>query len=250
MAVGEQGVFSMNILNTLFMNQNLLKSKIHLFVILAGLTVSNSSLSQVQHVYGQFCVGSFSVFAYTGPGSVSSWYVSGGGTITNNYGNSIQVQWNSTASNVYVSANYNTGWSSGTAFYSNIYISSSVTPSVSISASSINICAGTSVTFTATPTNGGSSPYYSWYINGSFASGGSGNTYSTSSLTNGQQVSCVMSSNASCVTSSSATSNSISITVNTRQNMNVTISGTTSVCQGSGTSFDASELVLTPFFFH
>ncbi|MBN8697436.1 MAG: hypothetical protein J0L87_12970, partial [Bacteroidetes bacterium] len=42
----------------------------------------------------------------------------------------------------------------------NITVNASVTPSVSISASSTTICSGSSVTFTATPTNGGTTPSY------------------------------------------------------------------------------------------
>lgn len=74
------------------------------------------------------------------------------------------------------------------------------------------ICSGTSVTFTATPTNGGSSPTYQWYVNGTPVGSG-GTTYTTSTLTNGQVVSCVMTSNLSGVVGSPATSNSITMTV-------------------------------------
>ena len=74
-------------------------------------------------------------------------------------------------------------------------------------------CSGASVTFTATPTNGGSAPTYQWKVNG--ANAGTGATFTTSSLTNGQAVSCVMTSNLSGVTSSPATSNSVAVTVNT-----------------------------------
>lgn len=68
------------------------------------------------------------------------------------------------------------------------------------------ICTGTSVTFTATPT-GASSPTYQWKINGTNA--GTGSIFTTSTLTNGQSITCEMTSGTSKVTSSA-----ITVTVN------------------------------------
>ncbi|NTW33823.1 MAG: LamG domain-containing protein [Bacteroidetes bacterium] len=84
--------------------------------------------------------------------------------------------------------------------------------SVSIAASATSICSGTSVTFTATPTNGGT-PSYQWKVNG-LNVGTNSNTYTSSSLANGNAITCVMTSNASpCLTGSPATSNTITMTV-------------------------------------
>jgi gliding motility-associated-like protein len=82
---------------------------------------------------------------------------------------------------------------------------SSVTPSVSIVASSTSICSGQSVTFTATPVNGGT-PSYQWKLNGTNV-GTNSATYSSSGLANGDQVSVVMTSNAPCASPLTATSN-------------------------------------------
>ena len=75
-----------------------------------------------------------------------------------------------------------------------------------------SICAGTSVTFTATPTNGGTTPTYQWYVNGSPVGSG-GTTYTTTALANGDVVTAVMTSSLVPVTGSPATSNPITMAV-------------------------------------
>lgn len=87
-----------------------------------------------------------------------------------------------------------------------------VTPSVSIVASSASICSGQSVSFTATPTNGGASPVYQWNLNGAIA-GTNSNTFESSALSNNDVVSVSMTSSLPCVTASVVNSNSISIYV-------------------------------------
>ena len=76
--------------------------------------------------------------------------------------------------------------------------STSVTPSVSIAASTTSICSGGSVTFTATATNGGSTPTYQWMINGVNVAGQTASTFTTSTLANGNVVSVMMTSNDPC----------------------------------------------------
>src|SRR6185503_11204438 len=72
----------------------------------------------------------------------------------------------------------------------------SVTPSVTITSSTTSICSGGSVTFTATPTNGGSTPTYQWMINGVNVTGQTTPTFITSTL--GNIVSVMMTSNDPC----------------------------------------------------
>jgi PKD repeat protein len=97
----------------------------------------------------------------------------------------------------------------------NINNTAAAVASVSISSNDADniICAGSSVTFTATPTNGGTAPVYQWQVNGSNV-GTNSPTYTTTTLTNGQTVTCIMTSNLSGVTGSPATSNIITMTVN------------------------------------
>lgn len=89
---------------------------------------------------------------------------------------------------------------------------STVAASVSIVASANPINTGDAVTFTATPTNGGT-PSYQWKLNGSNV-GSNSTTYNNSTLVNGDQVSCVMTSTATCASPAAPTSNTITMTVN------------------------------------
>ena len=116
-----------------------------------------------------------------------------------------------------------------------------LTASVSIAASATTICAGTSVTFTATPTNGGSTPSYQWYV-GATPVGSNSATFTSSTLTNGNSVSVVLTSNATpCLVGSPATSNSVSITVNPILTASVSIAASaTTICAGTSVTFIAT----------
>ena len=87
-----------------------------------------------------------------------------------------------------------------------------VVPSVLISSTATTICSGTSVTFTATPTNGGTTPTYQWKLNGNNV-GTSSTTYTNSSLANSDVITCVMTSNVACANPTTTTSNSITMTI-------------------------------------
>jgi cytoskeletal protein CcmA (bactofilin family) len=96
-----------------------------------------------------------------------------------------------------------------------VTITNPVTPQVTISTSpATTICVGASATFTAVPTNGGLTPTYQWLKNGSPVGGG-GTTYTDGTLVNGDIITVVMTSSLTCVTTSTATSNAVTMTVTT-----------------------------------
>lgn len=98
-----------------------------------------------------------------------------------------------------------------------ITITGPVPPSVSIGANftaGTILCPNTNVVFTATPTNGGTSPYYVWKKNGVAYSTPHTSVCSlaTNTLVSGDVITCEMSPNGGCFTSLSAvTSNSITL---------------------------------------
>ncbi len=86
------------------------------------------------------------------------------------------------------------------------------TPSVVITASTTSICAGENIIFSATATDEGTIPAYQWQVNGVNA-GTNNSSFTTSSLSNMDIVSCILTSNASCASPTTALSNSITILV-------------------------------------
>lgn len=113
--------------------------------------------------------------------------------------------------------------------------------SISIAASSNPVCAGTSVTFTATPVNGGASPAFQWKVNGANV-GTNSNTYSYVPV-NGAVITCVLTSNATCATGNPATSAPVTMTVNPNLPVSVSIAASANpVCSGTSVTFTATPV--------
>lgn len=113
----------------------------------------------------------------------------------------------------------------GGTIFANLSLQATVTPSVTIAKNPAgNICPGTTVTFTATPANGGV-PTYQWRLNGTPVAGATNTTWVTNTLTNGNTVSVLMNATG-CVSPLAATSNTITVTVETPPNVDVTGEGT------------------------
>ena len=138
-----------------------------------------------------------------------SWSVTGG--IVTSGGSSSQntatVTWN-TAGSQSITASY-TGANSTS-------LPVTVTPGplalVSIAASANPVCLNASVTFTATPTNGGTIPVYQWKKNGTNV--GSNSATYTYVPANNDVITCALTSSEVCITGIPAISNSIVMTVN------------------------------------
>ncbi len=114
-------------------------------------------------------------------------------------------------------------------------------PSVGITMStSTTICAGTYVTYTAAPTNGGTTPTYTWRINGVVT--GSGPTLTYAPL-NGDTVRVTMASNAPCAAPSTVTA-FVRMTVNPLlvPSVNITTGIGDTVCTGSSITFNPNPV--------
>ena len=97
-------------------------------------------------------------------------------------------------------------------------------PGVSITANpSLPINSGTSVTFTATPANGGTSPVFQWTKNGAIV-GTNSNTYTDNTFSNGDTVNCRLCTYNICLGNDTTASNTIQVVVN---NPNKVASATT-----------------------
>jgi hypothetical protein len=86
-----------------------------------------------------------------------------------------------------------------------------LTPEVIISTPAISVLSCQDVTFTPTPINGGISPTYQWFVNGNPVS--ISPSFSTSTLINGDWISCLMTSSATCKSTPTATSNTLIMSV-------------------------------------
>ncbi len=109
-----------------------------------------------------------------------------------------------------------------------INVTQPLTPSITISGQSTG-CKGVTLSFTSAATNGGSSPQYQWKKNGMAV--GTGTTYSDNNFQNGDQIICELISNESCVTSSTATSNVITLSI--LQNPQVNLDHSPFICEGA-----------------
>jgi uncharacterized protein (TIGR02145 family) len=190
-----------------------------------------------------FCQGSTVTFTATptngGPAPSYSWKVNGIGVGTNN---PIYSYIPANGDLVTCVLNSNIACPTGNPSTSNIItmVENTVNPvSIVITTPVTTVCSGTSVTFIATPTNGGTTPNYQWKVNG--VNTGANNSQFTYTPVNGDCISCILTSNLACASGNPATSNSICMTVNPNLPVSISISTpVTTVCAGTPVTFTAS----------
>jgi len=159
----------------------------------------------------------YSVAAVSGA-STYNWAVPTGWSITAGTGtNSITVTTGTSGQNgnITVTAQNSCGTSAAQTL---AVTASALTPTVSIAITSGTnpSCSSSSVTFTATPTNtGGGTVTYNFKKGGVSVQSGASTTYTTTGLANSDAITCDISiSGGSCLTATTATSNTINMTIN------------------------------------
>lgn len=104
---------------------------------------------------------------------------------------------------------------------------------VHISSTALAVCAGSTVTFTATTTAMGSTPAYQWYLNGVAVTGATNATY-TAAFSNGDHVYCAVTGSAVPVTT--LNTGTLTVTVTTVNNA-VTVTGNTLNAMQTGATY-------------
>lgn len=112
-----------------------------------------------------------------------------------------------------------------------ITVSEFVESSIVIQASETQICENDTVFFQASSENGGNNPIFQWQLNGQNI-GQNEDVFTSNDLKNGDVVSCVLTSNAECISNSNALSNIIEMDVSENGDASIEIvTDATEICQ-------------------
>lgn len=106
------------------------------------------------------------------------------------------------------------------------------------------VCSGDVVDFSSVVSNGGSNPLYQWLLNGSALPGETDSTFSTSALSNGDEVALTVTSSLAC---SNADTASLTLTVQQFPNQPDPIIGPLSVCAGTQNWFAVPAVQATSY---
>jgi len=186
-------------------SQNLNAPKIN------GLPASAGTISGVQSLCINDSTKVFSI-AFVGNATGYNWTLPTGSTIlTNPDSNAVKIRFGGTAGNISVRIENACGLGPITNHAINPIV---ILPAlVTATASTSTPCLGASVTFTANPTNGGTSPTYQWLKNDSLLQGATNATYSTNSLMTGDKFNVILVSSLTCGLLNSDTSSQVAMTV-------------------------------------
>jgi hypothetical protein len=195
------------------------------------------------------CQGTLTTYTLTTniPNGTYVWRVNGNIAATNTTSFSFIPQ-NNDFINCSVTVPSEGCYSTTTVFSNAIFITvnAPVPPAISIATPNTTVCAGSNVTFTSTTNVTGGS--YQWKVNG-LNVGTNSSTYSTTTLANGNIVSCVITIPVGgCFSSGNATSNSITMTVNPVINATLSISGNTTPCIAALTTYTATTNITSPSY--
>ncbi len=181
-----------------------------------------------------FCIGdSVLLNANEGAGLTYQWRLNGV-AISGATGTSIYAK----QAGTYTVVVTNTGGCSAQSTGLAVTTTSSAAVDIQISSSvSGSACTGTSLVFTAQTTNASSNATYQWQVNGVNV-GSNINSFTSSSLNNGDIVRCILSPNQICVAPD--TSNLITVSLFPVLQNTIVVNGSTSLCQGSSVVLTAS----------
>lgn len=205
-----------------------------------GLPASPGNISGVQTLCINDSTQYFSVIPVTGILGYN-WTLPAGSTILSNPDSSaIKIKFGGTAGNITVRLENGCG----TGPVSNLSINPIVIlpASVTVTPSTSTPCLGTSVTFTANPTNGGTSPTFQWLKNDTLIQNATNSTFSTSALVTGDKFKVILVSSLTCGLLNSDTSSQVVMTVNNPKTPTAVIESNAlndTSCAGEAVTFTA-----------
>jgi len=190
---------------------------------------------------GSYCAGGTGVVISLPYSQVGVTYSAAGGAPVLGTGSAISLGTFTAAGTYTVLATNGYGCTRVMSGSATVVINPLVTPAVTVTAAGgATVCAGSVINLTANPVNGGTMPAYQWRVNGVDA-GVSVNTYSYAP-SNGDIVTAVLTSNATCATPDTA-AGGITIAVVNNVTPAVTIAASsTDVCMGTAVTFSATDV--------
>ena len=121
-----------------------------------------------------------------------------------------------------------------------VHVDPGLPVAVSVAGPTTDLCQGDTAKFNAAPVNAGQQPFYQWQVNGINA-GGDSPAFVSSSLKNGDIITCTVTRYGSCTVDSIAQSNSVSVRVKNISIPQISISAMPDpVCSGDTVVFTAS----------